>query len=221
MELREKLRNAPVAARVVPFAVFLLLTACQGKFGEQSRYWFYLIKTLVGASLVWMVWPFVREMRWKVSWEGIAVGLAVFLMWVGLDPFYPKLGSPGPGWNPEDQFGMGTFLAWLFIVVRIAGSTLVVPPLEEVFYRSFLYRYIASADFEKVRLGEVRWMPILVTSVIFGITHHQWLAGILCGLAYQGLVCWRKRLGDAMVAHAVTNLALGIWVVVRGEWHFW
>ena len=51
--------------------------------------------------------------------------------------------------------------------------------------------------------------------------HREWLAGILCGFAYQGLVCWKKRLGDAMTAHAITNFLLALWVVGRGAWKFW
>jgi CAAX prenyl protease-like protein len=64
-------------------------------------------------------------------------------------------------------------------------------------------------------------MPFLATSLIFGFEHQEWLPGIVCGFAYQGLVCWKKRLGDAITAHAVTNLLLGLWVVWRGEWKFW
>jgi CAAX prenyl protease-like protein len=124
-------------------------------------------------------------------------------------------------WNPHHQFGAGSALAWLIISVRILGSTLVVPPLEEVFYRSFLYRWIAKPDFQSVPLGAFHWTPFLVTSAIFGLSHFEWLPGILCGFAYQGLVCWKKRLGDAMTAHAITNLLLGAWVVWKGAWHFW
>ncbi len=115
-----------------------------------------------------------------------------------------KAGSP---WNPHAQFGQGSALAWLFITVRLGGSTLVVPPLEEVFYRSFLYRYIIKADLQSVPLGTFHWTAFLATSALFGLEHHEWLAGILCGFAYQGLVCWKGRLGDAMTAHAITNLS--------------
>jgi CAAX prenyl protease-like protein len=101
------------------------------------------------------------------------------------------------------------------------GSTLIVPMLEEVFYRSFLYRYLVKGDFLSVPLGFFGWMPFLVTSIVFGFSHYEWLAGILCGMAYQGLVCWKGRLGDAMTAHALTNLLLGLWVVWKGAWHFW
>ena len=68
----------------------------------------------------------------------------------------------------------------------------------------------------------MRSNEILITSIAFGLVHpQQWLAGILCGFAYQGLVCWKKRLGDAMTAHAITNLLLGLWVIWKNAWNFW
>jgi CAAX prenyl protease-like protein len=109
----------------------------------------------------------------------------------------------------------------MFIVIRIIGSTLVVPPLEEVFYRSFVYRYIIRKDFEAVPIGQFHAVSFLITATVFGFVHHEWLAGILCGFAYQGLVCRKKRLGDAMTAHAITNFLLGMWVIWKGDWKFW
>jgi len=221
MFLRKQFANSPTVARVAPFVVFLLLTFCQGQFGEASRYWFYLAKTLVGAWLIWEMRPFVAEMRWAVSWEAVVVGIGVGAVWVGLNDFYPKLGKAGAVWNPYTQFGEGSVLAWLFVAVRVLGSSLVVPPLEEVFYRSFLYRYIAKTDFQSVPLGQFAWMPFLVTAAVFGFAHHEWLAGIFCGIAYQWLVIRKQRLGDAMTAHAITNFLLGLWVVWKGAWQFW
>ena len=237
------LSRFPVGVRVVPFLSFLALTFCQGQFGEASRYWVYFLKTLAGAGMLWAVWPWIPEMRWRWSWAGVAAGLGVFLFWVGLDGLYPdiyslqreylcpglerigmgwlcpKSDAPHLPWNPHAQFGPG--LAWFFAVMRLAGSTLVVPPLEEVFYRSFLYRYIAAPDFQSVPLGAFRWTPFIVTSLIFGFGHREWVAGILCGFVYQGVVCHTKRLGDAMVAHALTNFLLGLYVMARGAWQFW
>jgi len=184
----------------------------------------YLAKTIVGLWLVLMSRPFVSEMRWAFGWEAVVVGVGVFIMWVGIDPFYPRL--PGIGqntaaWNPIAHYGQGSAMAWLFIVTRILGSTFVVPPIEEVFYRSFLYRYIIKQDFLSVSLGTFAWMPFLVTAAVFGFEHHQWIAGILCGMAYQWLVIRKQRLGDAMTAHAITNFLLGLWVVWKNAWHFW
>ena len=219
--LLDRIRQSPIAARVAPFALFVLLTAGQGWFGEASWYWMYCVKTAFGAWMIWAVRPVVSEMRWNVSWEAVAVGVGVFLFWVGLDPWYPRFMPASRLWNPHAQFGPDTILASAVIAVRILGSTLVVPPLEEVFFRSFVYRYLARPDFQSVPFRQFRWMPFLVTSIIFGVNHREWLAGILCGFAYQGLVIWKNRLGDAITAHAITNLLLGLWVVWRGAWHFW
>ena len=234
MLLRRQFENSPTVARVAPFVVFLLLTYGQGKFGEASRYWFYLAKTLVGAWLLFEMRPFVAEMRTAFSWEAVAVGVGVFVMWVGLDGFYPKVSELGAkvglskgaatavaAWNPHVQFGEGAVLAWFFIAVRILGSSLVVPALEEVFFRSWLYRYIAKPDFQSVPLGKFVALPFFLTSAVFAFEHEEWLAGLLCGFAYQGLVLWKKRLGDAIIAHGITNCLLGVWVVGKGAWSFW
>ena len=99
--------------------------------------------------------------------------------------------------------------------------TLVVPPLEEVFYRSFLYRYIANQNFLVRAVEQIFAVAVFRDGDVFGFSHNEWLAGILCGAAYQWLVIRKNRLGDAMTAHAITNFLLGVWIVWRGAWHFW
>jgi CAAX prenyl protease-like protein len=219
--LEKKLAGSPAAARMAPFFIFLALTFCQGEFGAASTYWFYLAKTLAGAWLVWEMKPLVSEMRWAVSWEAIIVGVGIFAVWVGFDPFYPHLMKGGATGNPNEQFGEGSMLAWFFIAVHILGMTIVVPPLEEVFYRSFFYRYVANQNFLSVPLNQFLPLPFFATAIVFGSAHNEWLAGILCGAAYQWLVIRKNRLGDAMTAHAITNFLLGAWIVWRGAWHFW
>jgi CAAX prenyl protease-like protein len=234
MPLRKIFSSSPIGARGAPFVVFVLLTAAQGQFGPASAYWFYFAKTLVGLWLILEMRPFVAEMRWAFSGEAVAVGIAVFAVWVGLSgewttqhSLWLKLGlshssvTPAPPWNPPEQFGAGSALAWLFIAVRILGSTFIVPPLEEVFYRSFLYRYIADKDFLAVPLNRFISMPFLATVTVFGFAHNEWLAGVFCGAAFQWLVLRKGRLGDAMTAHAITNFLLGLWIVGRGAWQFW
>ncbi len=220
--IRQKMKSSPEYARVAPFVIFVFLTALQGKLGEGSEYWLYLLKTVVGAWLIWEMRPYVQEMRWTVSWEAAVVGVGVFAVWVGLDGLYPRMAELGEGWNPGARFGKGSGLALFYVAVRVLGSSVVVPPLEEVFYRSFLYRILVKVPFHAMPLGQFHGLSFVVTSVIFGAMHpDRWLAGILCGLAYQWLVIRKGRLGDAMTAHAITNFLLGVWIYWRGDWKFW
>ncbi len=224
----------PTMARVAPFVIFVLITSAQGKFGSASAYWFYFTKTLAGLGMIIALRPLVAEMRWAISWEAVVVGLGVFLLWIGChsdwmvqNTLWTKLGwssppkNPPTPWNPHEQFGHGSALAWFFVMVRILGSTLIVPPIEEMFYRSFLYRYIVKPDFLTVPLNRFSPVAFLVTAFIFGSAHNEWFAGILCGGAYQWLVLRKNRLGDAMTAHAITNFSLGVWVVWQDAWNFW
>ena len=224
--LYSRLKENPALARVLPMMVVLILTFFQGKFGGESQYWMYLIKTLAGVWLVWLIWPLVREMRWQFSLEAVVCGVIVFGAWVFLDPFYPKFGmDAGNSWNlsPENGDFLGDpVMRWFYASIRIVGSTLMIPMVEEVFYRSFLYRYIHTQEWHSMSLSRFAWKPFLIGSVLFGMTHGaQWLAGILCGMMFQLLVIRRGKLGDSITAHAVANLLLGIWVVTKDDWKFW
>ncbi len=224
--LREKFQD-PVYARFAPFFIFCAITTAGGLLGGDWKFWLYGLKVFVGAWLVWEMRPFVVEMRWAISWEAIVIGIAVFVIWVGLNPYYPMIhllfkDTPESIWNPFERFGGSSALAWTLICIRIAGMTFVVPPLEEVFYRSFLYRYFVRINFLEMPLKRFHPTSFIVTSAIFGFLHPEWLAGVLCGMAYQWLVIRKGRLGDAMTAHAITNFLLGVYVVWKGgaAWKF-
>ena len=225
--LTTRLKASPLLARVLPFVVFVVLTACQGSFGPESHFWVYLAKCVAGSWLVWLTWPLVPEMRWTISFQALFGGTLVFAIWVALDVPDTKL-SQTDTWNLHDHFGKGSAMVWFFAGVRIAGSTLLVPLLEEVFYRSFLYRYILAPNWMFTAHKSFAIKPFLITSIVFGFTHQHWLAGIACGMIYQLLVIRTNRIGDAITAHAVTNLLLGVWVITKGfgyaeksQWHFW
>ncbi len=215
--------------RVLPFILFLILTTCQGRFGIASHFWFYAVKMLIGIALIAWMWSQVQEMRWRMSWEACCVGLACFLLWVGLDGVIPRLGAllgdtaeekPWQ-WNPFEFFTDHPALAWTFVGIRIIGSTLIVPPLEEVFYRSAVYRYWVAPNIESVPLNRFDFKAFFATSILFGVVHQEWLAGIFCGAAFQWLVLRKGHLGDAMTAHAITNALLGLYVVWTDSWQFW
>jgi uncharacterized protein len=226
----EKLKASPLWVRVAPFVIFLLLTGLQGRFGESSRYWIYGLKILAGAGLVCALWTSIPEMRWNWSADAWIAGVGVFLIWIGMDsimasmpnlPPVHRLPGKGEPWNPHVQFGDATLAAWFFILVRIIGSGLIVPPLEEVFYRSFIYRFIIQSEFTTVPLNRFHPAAFFITSALFAVEHQEWLAGLLCGMIYQAVVLRRGRLGDAIAAHTITNILLGLYVAGCGAWKYW
>jgi uncharacterized protein len=215
-----RLSNSPVGVRVAPFVIFALLTILQSEFGESAQYWIYALKTIVAAGLLWLWRPKIPEMKWTFSWESIVAGIVIFIAWVGLDGHYPMLKREG-SFNPFQAFGHGSSLGLTFVAIRILGSSLIVPMLEEVFYRSFLYRYFIRTQFGKIPLNRFDLRSFLLLGAIFGIGHFEWLPGVLCAFAFQALVYRKNRLGDAISAHAITNLLLGIWVICRDAYYFW
>jgi uncharacterized protein len=219
-----RILNSPTLVRIIPFAVFVAPLFLQGFFGDHAQYWIYALRTVLGAWLLWLVRSRVQEMRWTFSWEAVVAGILVFVVWVGLDGHYasiPWIAQRKATFNPTGSYGAGSALALCFIAVRTIGSSLVVPPLEEVFYRSFLYRYFISSDFLKIPLRILKWPAFLITSALFAVEHNEWLPGIICGLTYQGLVCRKDRLGDAITAHMITNFLLSVWVITRQAYYFW
>jgi len=222
--LREKLSASPIHARVLPYVLILVLTFAQDSMGEGARYWLYFAKMILGAWCIWEMRSLVSEMKWAFSIEAVIAGIAVFAIWVFLDPYYPKfevLFKMGEPWDPFKQYGEGSGMGWFFFWVRTLGSAIVVPPLEEVFYRSFLYRYCVRTDFENMPLNRFHPTSFIVISLVFGLVHFQWIGGILCGVIFQWLVIRKNRLGDAMLAHGITNFLLGLWIYWKGDWKFW
>ncbi len=158
-------------------------------------------------------WPDARERR-----RAVLVGLAVFVLWIQLDAPWMQLGTPTASFVPLDLSGQ---LIWPLVLLRWIGAALLVPLMEELFWRSFLMRWVDSPRFETVAPGQVSWRALIVSTFVFMLAHTLWLAAIVAGLAYAWLYIRSGKLWTAVIAHAVTNGALGVWVVISGRWEFW
>ena len=86
-----KFIQSPALVRVVPFAIFLALTFLQDRCGEAARYWIYFAKTIVGGAMLLMLFRYISELEWRFTWEAVAVGAAVFVLWIGLDEVIARL----------------------------------------------------------------------------------------------------------------------------------
>jgi uncharacterized protein len=206
-------------------AVFLALTQV-GVQWPATYPWTYGIKTALTAWLLWRLRGHYTPIRWHACWLGAIVGVLGIVQWVGMEHFllhhwpnYPRMSHDV--FVPADHYhGAGL---WSFIAMRWAGATLVVPVMEELFWRDFLWRtFLAPNDFKLATVGEWDWKVFLMVAVAFGAgVHIEWATAIVWGLMIGLLLAWTKSLGACIVAHAVTNFLLGAYVLYTGQWFFW
>ena len=221
--------------RVLPFAVFMLFIAVQqsgqwiidkgyGALTETHLLFLYPIKVVVVGILLLYLFRFYSEINvkdlfhFKHTFLGLFVGVLVFILWINMDWSFATFGD-SQGFNPTliEQTSVRNFL----IIMRIIGAALLVPVMEELFWRSFLLRYIIDNDFERVKIGTYTLASFAIGAVLFGLEHNLVLAGIVAGALYSLLLYKTKSLTQCIIAHGVTNLLLGIYVLLTQNWQFW
>ena len=223
-----------VWVRVLPFAVFLIFIGLQQSIvgltekgilaaTDKQLLYLYPVKALVVAGLLLAFWRQYHELRLrdladlKRTAGSILLGLLVFVLWINMDWNCATVGEC-KGYDPTLTTG---WVSPLLIGFRLFGAVLVVPLMEELFWRSFLLRYLINSDFEGVAIGTFTWGSFIISAVLFGLEHNLLLAGIMAGVAYNLLLYRTKSVAQCVLAHAVTNLALGIYVLQTGHWYFW
>lgn len=218
---------------LVPIFVYVTSSGLEGYLPQvdkqPSPVWYpiaYAVKVaLVAASAWWyrLTWKDLRPFPSRPSLAlATLTGLLVVGLWVGLDGFYPPI--PGMGMGQRAAFDPGrlsTVSRWGFIVVRMVGLVVLVPVIEELFWRSFLIRWLIDQDFQSVPIGRVTPMAAVVSSVLFALAHPEWLPALLTGLLWAWLLRQTKSLSACVLSHAVANLALGIYVIASGDYKYW
>jgi CAAX prenyl protease-like protein len=228
-------RISSAAYRYLPFAVFMgfigldefiRFLASQGFFtlGATTLYYLYPVKALTVGLLLYLFKDRYDELRLKdladlkVTLTTFGIGILVFVLWIRMDWTFGAAAAP-QGYDPA--LFPGSALPVIMTAFRIAGAVLVVPLMEELFWRSFLIRYIIDKDFETVAMGTFTVGSFLMTVALFGLEHNYIVAGVMAGIAYNLLLYRTRSLAHCVLAHAVTNLALAIYVISTGKWQFW
>ncbi len=210
------------AAYLVPFLAILAASfvsrAVSGNFE-----WLYPLRFVAAGWAIWHYRKAYKTIQWRFGWEALATGFAVFLVWIF--PHSIAVHAAGTALDPTLGTALGRLspaARWAWISVRIAAAVITVPLAEELAFRGFLARRLVSRSFDDLPLAQLTAPAILISSLVFGLMHgQQWIVGIVAGLAYALLARWKGRLGDAVAAHAVTNLLLAAWVLISGNWSLW
>ena len=147
-----------------------------------------------------------------------------FSEWPEISPFYRtwfcwpigSLPAASTDPSPYDPAVCG----WTLTVAKLVGSAFVIAPVEEVFFRSFLYRWLQKRDFLSIPLARFNLSAFLWMVFLFTLEHDRPLAAALAGAVY-GFAAIRWGLTSAIIAHVTTNLLLALHVIFSGAWAFW
>jgi CAAX prenyl protease-like protein len=209
-------------ARSVPYAAYLALTALRSVWTNADSRWFdAVILAVVGALLAWH-WrgygELVRQTRPTAGDVALAVGvgMVLFALSTQLDGF--RIGAAREGFVPVDSDGA---VHWPPIALHALAIALLVPLMDELFWRSFLMRWLQQPQFETVIPQRVGPKAIVLATFVYTLAHPYWLAAALAGLAYALLYLRTGKLWTPVVAHAAANTALCVWVVATSRWSLW
>jgi hypothetical protein len=244
---RKLLDAHPWLIYVVPLAVFMLCGAFEPKppvepaTASQWSGWtppydfyplIYSVKILLTAVAVGLVAPGYRQFPWRASGWALAAGIVGAGIWIGLcklrleKTLLEAVGLGGfldagqrSAYNPLAELADRPGLAYGFLLVRFLGLVALVPLIEEFFLRGFLMRYFVRPDWWRVPFGEVNRAAIFAGTLVPILMHP---GEILAAAAWFSLITVlmvkTKNIWDCVIAHAVTNLLLGLYVLASGDW---
>ncbi len=187
--------------------------------------WSYPVRATGAMAALLVFSRHAVSLRPAHPFASIVLGLAVFAIWIGPDLLVPGYREHWLFQNwISGSIGKGAAArhSTLQLVFRIAGSVLIVPPAEELFWRGWLMRWLISSRFESVPLGTWSARAFWITAVLFASEHGAfWDVGLAAGLLFNGWMIRTRSVADCVLAHAVANACLAAWVVGAGQWQFW
>jgi hypothetical protein len=210
---------------IAPFIAFIAVMGVERLVNLSPQYLYPVRYAVVLAVVLVFSRPLVSFRASKPVWS-ILLGLAVFAIWVAPDLllgyrghwlFQNALTGEAVSSLPGEARGN-----WGFLAIRVLGSTLLVPIVEELFWRGWLMRWFIKTDFATVPLGA--WSPsaFCLVAVLFASEHGPyWEVGLAAGVLYNWWMVRTRTLADCILAHAVTNGALSAWVIATGMWQYW
>jgi CAAX prenyl protease-like protein len=213
------------AAYVAPFVAFVGVMAVERLLPLPPQ-WLYPVRFLIVAALIaTLSWPYL-SFRPKAPLASIAVGIAVFLIWVAPDVLFgyrhhwlfdnALTGSASSSLAPHLKNNLP------FILLRTSGSALLVPVLEELFWRGWLMRWLINTNFQKVPLGTYAPTAFWIVAALFASEHGPyWEVGLAAGIIYNLWIMRTRNLADCILAHGVTNAILSGYVLLTDQWQYW
>jgi len=202
------------AAYVVPLLAALATALVTSIWTEGPLDLWYGLRIAAAVAALLLMRRSLPGLSLSPSWVPALLGIAVCAIWI---PFGGTEAAELAG--AIGRLGQGE--RWTWIALRIAGSVLVIPLVEELAFRGFLLPWLVSPEFESAPPRAWTWPAVILSSLAFGAIHQQWVLGAVAGLAFAAARLYRGRLGDAVLAHAVANAGVAAAVLLGGRWGLW
>jgi exosortase E/protease (VPEID-CTERM system) len=210
---REGQLDNPTALFLMPLLAILAAGMLSHAFSGRFE-WLYPLRLLACLSVLVIYRRRLAALEWRGSWRGVLAGIGVFAVWyVGLR-YFVQNGGP-----PQELAVAPPSLRWAWIGCRVVASVVTVPLAEELAYRGFLMRRLQSGNFDSLAYERVGWVALLASSLLFGAAHGaMWLPGTIAGFVYGWIAKRQGQLGEAVAAHATTNLLVAALALGFNDW---
>lgn len=184
-------------------------------------YWVVPLQTLVCAAVLIRNWRFYEFKIPRNVLFTTGIGILALLIWVAPQEWL-GFGQRLEGFDPE-FFGASGWPYALNVGIRFVRLIVIVPLLEEIFWRGFLLRYFIDEDFTKVPIGAFSWLSFGIVTAGFCLEHSMadWPAAAITGALYNFVAYRTRSLSSCVLVHAVTNALLGAYVLHSRQWGFW
>ncbi len=220
---RERYPSLPYIA---PFGLFLFFLALAATFHFAAS-WSVPLWVVVLAAVCYICWPAEIALKPAHPLASVAIGLAVFLLWIAPDALIPGyrqhvLFSNGLTGHLQSSIRSVELQSSWVLAWRTARAVLIVPVVEELFWRAWLMRWLIRNDFERVPLGAYAPLAFWLTALLFASEHGPyWDVGLITGVIYNFWMVRSKSVSDCILMHAVTNGALSWYIISTAQWQYW
>ena len=179
--------------------------------------WSYPLKVLATGAVLGYFWKVYQFVDYRFDMVSPLIGVGVFVMWM----FLVQPSDADMMQFSEQITTLPAALAFIWLAFRFIGSVVTVPLAEEFAFRGYLLAKLGGGRLTVNGQLPFSLFALLVSSILFGLMHTDWLAGCLAGIAYAGVRYRRGQIGDAVVAHMTTNGLLSLYVLLTGHWSYW
>lgn len=186
-----------------------------------------ILRVVVMLAVLWFVARPVIDLRARHVAATLGIGVAVFVVWVAPDLLIPGyrhfwLFDNAITGKAATSLSKSSTLNGPVLALRMFRAGVIVPIVEELFWRAWLMRWLIDNDFQKVPLGKYTAQSFWLVAVLFASEHGSyWDVGLAAGIIYNWWMVRTRSLGDLILAHAVTNFALSAYVIAAGKWEYW